>query len=287
VYSIMKGGNGVEIGRLGVWSSELRTGDAGRNAEAAAELEELGYGAAWLGGNPGVRHAKPLLAATSRLVVATGILSIWDHEPEAVAEQEAALDKEHPGRFVLGLGASHGMLVGERYSRPYSAMIGYLDRLDAAGSPARRRVLAALGPKMLAASRDRAAGAHPYLITPEHTRRARETLGADRLLAPEVKVVLERDADRARTLARGHLEMYLRLPNYTENLRRLGFGDEDLTGGGSDRLIDAVFSWGDVDAIGRRLAEQYDAGADHLAIQVVTGRNEPPLPEWRELAPLT
>ncbi|MFI0357383.1 LLM class F420-dependent oxidoreductase [Actinomadura sp. 9N407] len=276
----------MEIGRLGVWSSELRSGDPARNQEAAAELEELGYGAAWLGGNPGTRHAQRLLAATSRLVVATGILSIWDYEPETVAEQEAALAKEYPGRFVLGLGASHGALVGERYARPYSAMIDYLDRLDAAGSPPERRVLAALGPKMLAASRDRAAGAHPYLITPEHTRRAREVLGAGPLLAPEVKVVIG-DADRARTLARGHLDMYLRLPNYTENLRRLGFGDDDLTGGGSDRLIDAMFAWGDVDAIGRRLAEQFDAGADHLAIQVITGRNEIPLPEWRELAPLT
>jgi probable F420-dependent oxidoreductase len=276
----------MEIGRLGVWSSELRSGDPARNQEAAAELERLGYGAAWLGGNPGVRHAQRLLSATSRLVVATGILSIWDYEPERVAQEEAALAKDHPGRFVLGLGASHGLMVGERYKRPYSAMIDYLDRLDAAGSSPERRVLAALGPRMLAASRDRAAGAHPYLITPEHTRLAREALGAGPLLAPEVKVVLAGDAGRARTLARGHLEMYLQLPNYTGNLRRLGFGDDDLTGGGSDRLIDAVFAWGDVDAVGRRLAEHFDAGADHLAIQVITGRNDLPLPEWRELAAL-
>ncbi|XVQ14360.1 LLM class F420-dependent oxidoreductase [Spirillospora sp. CA-255316] len=278
----------MDLGRLGVWNIGIRSGDAGRNREAAAELEELGYGAVWLGGSPAVREAAPLLEATSRLAVATGILSIWDHEPEAVAEETAGLEKAHPGRFVLGLGASHGMLVGERYTRPYSAMIDYLDRLDAAGSPAGRRVLAALGPKMLAAARDRAAGAHPYLITPAHTRQAREVLGEGRLLAPEVKVVLERDPDRARATARAHLEMYLQLPNYTKNLLRLGFSEDDLTGGGSDHLIDSVFAWGDLDAVGRRITEHFDAGADHLPIQVITSRAQDlPLPQWRELAPLT
>ncbi|MEW2357071.1 LLM class F420-dependent oxidoreductase [Spirillospora sp. NPDC029432] len=276
----------MDIGRLGVWSSELRFGDPKRNQDAAAELEALGYGAAWLGGSPGVRHAQRLLAATSRLVVATGILSIWDYEPETVAKEEAALAADHPGRFLLGLGASHGALVGDRYTRPYSAMIDYLDRLDAAGSPPERRVLAALGPKMLAASKDRAAGAHPYLITPEHTRRAREALGTGPLLAPEVKVVLESDPARARAAARGHLEMYLQLPNYTSNLLRLGFEEGDVAGGGSDRLIDAVFAWGDVEAVGRRLAEHFDAGADHLALQVITDGDEPPVAQWRELAPL-
>ncbi|MFC5754076.1 LLM class F420-dependent oxidoreductase [Actinomadura rugatobispora] len=277
----------MDLGRLGVWNIGIRAGDAGRNREAAAELEELGYGAVWLGGSPAVQEAAPLLEATSRLAVATGILSIWDHEPEAVAEQTAALEKAHPGRFVLGLGASHGALVGERYTRPYSAMIDYLDRLDTAGSPADRRVLAALGPKMLAASRDRAAGAHPYLITPEHTQKAREVLGEGKLLAPEVKVVLERDPDRARATARAHLEMYLRLPNYTKNLLRLGFSENDLTGGGSDHLIDSVFAWGDLDAIARRVTEHFDAGADHLPLQVITSTpQDVPLPQWRELAPL-
>jgi probable F420-dependent oxidoreductase len=278
----------MDLGRLGVWNIGIRSGDAGRNREAAAELEDLGYGAVWLGGSPAVGEAAPLLEATSRLTVATGILSIWDHEPEAVAEATAGLEKAHPGRFVLGLGASHGMLVGERYTRPYSAMIDYLDRLDAAGSPAGRRVLAALGPKMLAASRDRAAGAHPYLITPEHTRQAREVLGEDRLLAPEVKVVLERDPDSARATARAHLKMYLQLPNYTKNLLRLGFSEDDLTGGGSDHLIDSVFAWGDLDTVARRLTEHFDAGADHLPIQVITSNpQDVPLPQWRELAPLT
>ncbi|MFF5261609.1 LLM class F420-dependent oxidoreductase [Actinomadura viridis] len=281
------GGSPMDIGRLGIWDSGLRMGDVGRNAEAAAELEELGYGALWLGGSPGVRHAVPLLEATSRIVVATGILSIWDHEPERVAEAQAGLDKTHPGRFLLGLGASHGALVGDRYARPYSAMIGYLDRLDAAGSPAGHRVLAALGPRMLAAARDRSAGAHPYLVTPEHTRRAREILGPGPLLAPEVKAVLDGDPDRARTVARGHLEMYLALPNYTRNLLKLGFGEEDLAGGGSDALVDALFAWGDVETVGRRIAEHLDAGADHVTLQVVTpDQGRLPLREWRELAPL-
>jgi probable F420-dependent oxidoreductase len=277
----------MQIGRLGVWSIGLRSSDHKRNAEGVAELEELGYGAAWLGGSPGVEHAAPLLEATSRLVVATGILNIWDHRPEAVAEQAAGLDKDHPGRFVLGLGASHAPAVGDRYRHPYSTMIDYLDGLDAAGSPAGRRVLAALGPKMLAASRDRAAGAHPYLVTPEHTRRAREVLGAGPLLAPELKVVLERDLDRARSLARGHLQLYLQLPNYTTNLLRLGFSADDIAGSGSDHLVDSVFAMGDVDDVDRHLSAHFDAGADHVTIQVITSdRNTLPLREWRELAPL-
>ena len=278
----------MDLGRLGVWTVGLRSGDLGRNKEAAAEIEQLGYGALWLGGSPAVEEAAPLLEATSALVVATGILNIWQHGPEAVAEQAAGLDTTYPGRFVLGLGAGHGPTVGERYTRPYSVMIDYLDRLDAAGSPAARRVLAALGPKMLAAARDRAAGAHPYLITPEHTRRAREILGEGRLLAPEVKVILERDPATARELARAHLARYLRLPNYTSNLLRLGFSEDDLADGGSDRLIDAVFAWGDLDAVSRRLTEHFDAGADHLPIQVIT--SDPSgiaLPQWREVATLT
>ncbi|WP_395109163.1 LLM class F420-dependent oxidoreductase [Actinomadura sp. SCN-SB] len=277
----------MDIGRLGVWSIGLRSGDRTRNAEAAAELEELGYAATWLGGGPGVEDAVPLLEATSRMVVATGILNIWQHEPEAVAEQAAKLDQDHPGRFVLGLGVSHAPLVGDRYGRPYEKMIDYVDRLDAAGSPAGRRVLAALGPKMLEAARDRAAGAHPYLVTPEHTRRAREILGSGPLLAPELKVVLDRDLDSARSAAREHLAMYLRLPNYTRSLLRLGFSEDDLAGTGSDRLIDSVFALGDLDAVDRRLTEHFDAGADHVTIQVIThNRDALPLGEWRSLAPL-
>jgi probable F420-dependent oxidoreductase len=278
----------MELGRVGIWSIGLRSEDPqarGDIAEAAAELEELGYGTIWLGGSPGIEHAVPLIEATSRIVVATGILSIWQYEAEDVAARHNALAKSSPGRFLLGLGVSHGPLVGADYRRPYGAMIDYLDRLDAAGVPRSERVIAALGPKMLAASRDRAAGAHPYLTTPEHTRTAREILGSGPLLAPEVKVVLDTDADRARVTARGHLAGYLRLPNYTGNLLRLGFAEDDLRDGGSDRLVDAAFALGDLDAVRDRVAAHHQAGADHVALQVITAdRTELPRRQWRELA---
>jgi probable F420-dependent oxidoreductase len=277
----------MDLGRIGIWNSGLRDEDpkvAGEIPEAAAELEELGYGAIWLGGSPGVHHALPVLEATSRIVVATGILSIWEHDPAKVAEQQAGIAADHPGRFLLGLGASHAALVKD-YRKPYSAMVDFLDGLDAAGSAKDDRVLAALGPRMLALSRDRAAGAHPYLITPEHTATARETLGPDRLLAPELKVVLDTDPDRARAAARGHLELYLALPNYTGNLRRLGFTDDDLRDGGSDRLIDATFAWGDVGVIRERIAAHREAGADQVVLQVVTADQVAlPRSQWRELA---
>lgn len=277
----------MDLGQIGIWSSGLRDEDrgaAGEISEAAAELEELGYDAIWLGGSPGVRHAAPLLEATERIVVATGILNTWEYEPADVAEQQAALDGRHPGRFLLGLGASHAVLV-KGYRKPYSTMVEFLDRLDAAGSAKESRVLAALGPRMLALSRDRTAGAHPYLITPEHTAKAREILGPDSLLAPEVKVVLETDPDRARAAARGHLAIYLGMPNYTGNLLRLGFVDEDFRDGGSDRLIDATFAWGDMEAVRARLAAHREAGADQLVVQVVTGDQVAlPRSQWRELA---
>lgn len=279
----------MDLGRVGVWSVGLRSDDpAGRGARAAAavELEELGYGAIWLGGSPGVRHAVPLVEATSRLVVATGILRIWDYEAEQVAREYTDLEGGHPGRFLLGLGVSHQKRIGESYRRPYAAMLDYLDRLDAAGMPAAGRALAALGPKMLAASRDRAAGAHPYLTVPEHTREAREILGPGPLLAPEVKVIFEPDADRARAIARDHLARYLELANYTRSLARLGFTEDDLRGGGSDRLIDALFAHGDLAAARGLVAGHREAGADHVTLQVIT--DEPlPLREWRALAPLT
>jgi probable F420-dependent oxidoreductase len=277
----------MNIGRFGIWSSGLRDEDpgaAGEIRDAAAELEELGYGAIWLGSSPGVRHAAPLLDATSAIVVATGILNIWEHDPADVVRQQADLETRHPGRFVLGLGASHALLV-PGYRKPYSAMVSFLDGLDAAGGKADARVLAALGPRMLALSRDRTAGAHPYLITPEHTAKAREILGAGPLLAPELKVVLEEDSERARSAARSHLAIYLGMPNYTGNLRRLGFGDDDFRDGGSDRLIDATFAWGDLATVRARAAAHHDAGADQVVLQVVTADNVAlPRSQWRELA---
>jgi probable F420-dependent oxidoreductase len=278
----------MDLGRVGIWNVGLRSDDPqarGEIAETAAELEELGYGTIWLGGSPGVQHAVPLIEATSSIVIATGILSIWDYEAADVAARHAQLVKDHPGRFVLGLGVSHGRIVGADYRRPYGAMIDYLDRLDTAGMPRSERVIAALGPKMLAAARDRAAGAHPYLVNVDHTRTAREALGAGPVLAPEVKVVLDTDPRRARETARGHLRLYLQLPNYTGNLLRLGFAEDDLLDGGSDRLIDEIFAWGDLDAIRDRMAAHFDAGADHIALQAITNdRVQLQRDQWRELA---
>ncbi|MDX2524110.1 LLM class F420-dependent oxidoreductase [Streptomyces europaeiscabiei] len=278
------------LGRYGIWSIGLRTEDPARSgelAEAAAELEELGFGTAWLGGSTGVDHAAPLLQATSRLTVATGIQSIWQHEAAATAVRCAELEAVHPGRFLLGLGVSHAKLT-EQYRRPYAAMVDYLDALDTAGVPAGRRVLAALGPRMLRLARDRAAGSHPYLVTPEHTAEARETLGESPLLAPELKVILETGQDRARTTARAHLAFYLGLPNYTNTFLRLGFTDSDLADGGSDRLIDAVYAWGDDDRIRGRVDEFHAAGADHVALQVIDDGPGDALPReaWRRLAGL-
>ncbi|WP_159767006.1 LLM class F420-dependent oxidoreductase [Streptomyces sp. HM190] len=278
-------------GRYGIWSAGLRSEDPARRdelVEAAAELEELGFDTVWLGGSTTVRHAVPLIEATSRLTVATGIQSIWRYEAADTAAEYAALEAAHPGRFLLGLGVSHAQLT-DRYRRPYAAMVAYLDALDAAGVPAERRVLAALGPRMLRLSRDRAAGAHPYLVTPEHTAEARETLGAGPLLAPELKVVLEADPTRARATARAHLSFYLGLPNYTNTFLRLGFTDSDLSDGGSDRLIDAVYAWGDEDRVRARVDEFHAAGADQVALQVLdegTTGDALPRESWRRLAAL-
>ncbi|WP_416531212.1 LLM class F420-dependent oxidoreductase [Streptomyces coelicoflavus] len=277
------------VGRYGVWSVPLRSEDpegATERAEAAAELERLGYGALWLGGNSSARNAAPLIEATERIVVGTSIQSIWEHEASEAAAGFAELEVSHPGRFVLGLGVSHAPLA-EGYRRPYSTMVGYLDELDRAGMRSGHRVLAALGPKMLDLSRDRAAGAIPYLVTPEHTAQAREQLGEGPLLAPEFKVVLDSDPSRARATARAYLAMYLKLPNYTRNFLNLGFTDDDVTGGGSDRLIDAVFAWGDEATIRARIDAFHAAGADHVALQLVeddTARL--PREGWRRLAAL-
>ncbi|MGW5125531.1 LLM class F420-dependent oxidoreductase [Streptomyces sp. NPDC004069] len=284
------------IGRYGIWSIGLRSEDAARKgelAEAAAELEELGYGAVWLGGNSTARNAAPLIEATRRIVVATSIQSVWQQDAADSAAEFTTLEAAHPGRFVLGLGVSHGPRV-QQYRRPYSTMVDYLDRLDELGRsgkggvPAGRRVLAALGPKMLELSRDRAAGAIPYLVTPDHSAQAREILGGATLLAPEFKVVLETDPARARAVARDYLAPYLELPNYTDNFLRLGFTDSDVTGGGSDRLIDAVVAWGEDSRIRERIEAFHTAGADHVALQVITDgpRDALPRERWRRLASL-
>ena len=286
----------MELAGTGVWSGALRYGDRGAINEAAAELEGLGYSAIWVPGGVGgdiFGDCSALLEATERLTVATGILNIWMHEAQEVADGHASLTAAHPGRFLLGLGVSHSALIDQeearRYRKPMAVTKGYLDARDAAtpSVPVEERALAALGPRMLELSRDRTRGAHPYLANPEHTRTAREVLGTGPLLMPEQPVVLETDPATARELARGHFTIYLTLPNYLNNLRRLGFTDDDFSDGGSDRLVDGIVAWGDEAAIARRVQEHFDAGADHVCIQVVAPRGfqELPLEQWRALAP--
>jgi probable F420-dependent oxidoreductase len=281
----------MELGRIGVWN--WLGGDPAEVREAAAELEELGYGALWFPNRPtSFELVRDLLDATRRMVVATGIVSIWDHPAEEAAAAHQAIREAHPNRFLLGLGVSHALLVDRdepgRYSRPLTRMREYLDALDAAPTPApvEERVLAALGPRMLELATDRSAGAHPYLVTADHTREAREVLGARRLLAPEQAVVLETDPVRARALGRHHLRIYLLAPNYTNSWLRLGFTPDDFADGGSDRLVDALVAWGDADTIRDRIAAHHEAGADHVCIQVVTDDAALPLKQWRTLAAL-
>jgi probable F420-dependent oxidoreductase len=283
----------VALGRVGIWSARFAADREAAKA-AAVVLKRLGYGALWLPNRPALFDlARELLGATERLVVATGIASIWTHPPEAAAAAHRALTRDFPHRFLLGLGVSHAHLVDRaqagRYSRPVERMAAYLDALDAAPAPVPpgERVLAALGPRMLALARERSAGAHPYLVTVEHTRRARAALGAGRLLAPEQGVVLATDPVRARAIARAHLATYLQAPNYTNNWLRLGFTPDDLAACGSDRLVDALVAWGGVDAIRERVAAHLDAGADHVCLQVLTADPTAwPREEWRALAAL-
>jgi probable F420-dependent oxidoreductase len=255
----------MELGRVGVWHRDVEL-----TPDLASGLERLGYGAVWIGGSPAGDLAVPesLLDSTRDIVVATGIVNIWQDGAEVVAESYHRIEARHPGRFLLGIGAGHREAARE-YTRPYEALVQYLDALDTAGVPPGRRVLAALGPRVLRLARDRTAGAHPYFTTPDHTREARAVLGPDALLAPEQKVVLEPDPHAARALARPVLGMYLGLANYVANFRRMGFTDEDFAGGGSDRLVDALIAHGDPDTVARRVTEHLDAGADHVAVQLL------------------
>jgi probable F420-dependent oxidoreductase len=288
----------TDVGVLGVWSGELRRhGDAGVIREAAAELEDLGYGALWIPGGTGGDDLFPavgrLLDATRAVTVSTGVLNVWMHEPADVAREAAALEERHPGRLLVGLGISHAALVDRaeagRYRKPLSTMRTYLDALDAAEPPLpeERRLLAALGPKMLDLAGTRSAGAHPYFVGVQHTRVARERLGAGPLLAVEQAVVLEPDANAARAAAREHMALYLTLPNYVNNLLRTGFTAEDLQDGGSDRLVDGIVAWGTEEAVAHRVAEHREAGADHVCLQVLGHAPGLPLDAWRRLAAIS
>lgn len=279
------------LGRIGLWSTELRQGDPGQITDTAAELDELGFGALWIPGAMGgdlLDATSRLLSATRTATIATGILNIWRHEAHEVAAWRRALPAEQGARFLLGLGVSHGSTVGEAYSKPLSAMKAYLAALSGEGVRASAMCLAALGPKMLELARDQTAGAHPYLVTPEHTASARNVLGSGPLLAPEQGVVMETNPERARELARPHVRGYGQLANYSNSWRRLGFSDDDITNS-SDRLVDALFAWGDPDAIAKRVRAHFDAGADHVCLQVVGARPGASdiaalRPAWRELA---
>jgi len=279
----------------GVWSSSLRHGDAGEIAAAAAELESLGYDALWIpdvGGDVfgAVAH---LLESTQSTIIATGILNLWLHTPEETAQQHAALTAQHGDRFLVGIGIGHALMIDRviaegTYQQPLAHTRAFLDGLDAADVPLapQNRALAALGPKMLELAATRTAGAHPYLVTPEHSRIARQALGPDVLVATEQGVVLETDAEKARAIARSHLVRYMVLPNYTNNWKRLGFTDDDIADGGTDRLVDALVVWGDEATIAERVQAHRDAGADHVCVQVLTDDpRELPLEQLRALAP--
>jgi probable F420-dependent oxidoreductase len=279
----------------GIWSSALRYGEPGPSAAAATELEQLGYSALWVPdvGGDVFAAVENLLAATTTATIATGILNLWMHTPAETAARHAELTAEHGPRFLVGIGVSHAPLIDRvkepgAYRKPLQQMIDFLDGLDAAETPLAQgdRCLAALGPKMLELSKTRTAGTHPYLVTPEHSRIAREALGPDALVASEQGVVLDTDPTTARAAARAHLATYLALPNYSNNWMRLGFTPDDVVDGGSDRLVDALVVWGDEATIAARVQEHRDAGASHVCIQVLGGAPlDLPLEQWRALAP--
>ncbi|OBK61318.1 LLM class F420-dependent oxidoreductase [Mycobacterium colombiense] len=270
-----------DLGRFGVWLATRSI-----SPELAAGIESLGYGAAWIGGSPDadLSWADPALAGTASLQLATGIVNIWTAPAPEVAESFHRIESVHPGRFLLGVGVGHPEHTQE-YVKPYDALDSYLDELDAALVPTSRRVVAALGPRVLGLAARRSAGAHPYLTTPEHTAKARDLLGGAVYLAPEHKVVLTTDAEEARAIGRQTVEFYLGLSNYVNNWLRLGFTEADVHKPGSDKLIDAVVAYGTPEDIARRLNEHLKAGADHVAIQVLGGHDEATLlPALSELA---
>lgn len=270
------------VGTFGVWA---RRGTA--TPDLARELERLGYGAVWVGGSPAddLANVESLLDATTTLTVATGIVNIWNADPAALAASYHRIEQRHPGRLLLGIGTGHRESTGAQAAKPFAALVDYLDVLDAEAVPRHDLVLAALGPRVLRLAAERTAGAHPYLVTPQHTKLAREILGAGALLAPEQRVVLRADPVEARAIGRPTVAYpYLGFVNYLNNLKRLGYTEADLAGEGSDRLIDELVVYGDGATIERRLREHLDAGADHVAIQLLTGPEEDPVAGYTELA---
>lgn len=281
---------GPNIGKVGLWSMEMRFGDSAQADETAAEVDELGFGAIWIPG--GIDDAvlgdvERLLGVTKRVAIATGIINIWKQEAADVAAWFKGLSDAHKSRVLLGIGVSHGPMIGEAWEKPLAKTRGYIDSLEAAGMPLGNVCVAALGPKMLQLSGERTAGAHPYLVTPEHSARAREILGPGKLVAPEQGAVLESDPAKAREMARGALTYYRELPNYRNNWKRLGFSEDDIENA-SDALIDGLFAWGGPGAVAERVKAHHDAGADHVCLQVITGDQSgdfsPLRTAYRELA---
>ena len=293
----------LNIGRLGIWTWTLDSQPMSRSQEAAAELESLGFRAVWIPeavGREPFASAACLLSATKKMVVATGIASMYARTAATMQAGQKTLTEAFPERFLLGIGASHGNMVKalhkQSYDKPYSAMVEYLDTMDAgmfaAAPPSTptHRVLAALGPKMIKLAGERADGAHPYFTTPDHTKVAREILGAGPMLAPEQAVIFETDPTKAREIARKFMGTYTRLPNYANNLLRHGFTQDDIKGANgqpSDKLVDAICAWGSLDVIRQRIKDHLDAGSSHVCVQVL--RDDLlalPSEEWRELATL-
>jgi probable F420-dependent oxidoreductase len=273
----------MNIGKIGVWTS-YRPFGVERAAEAAKLVEQLGYGAFWLGGSPHASDVRPILEATSTLVAATGILNVWTSAAAETAAADAALREDFPGRFMLGIGIGHPEGTSD-YRRPLTTMRAFLDGLDASPTPppADGRCLAALGPKMLDLAAERTAGSHLYFVPVEHTRFARARLGADKLVAPELACVVDGEPARARAVARDYARLYLGLRNYTQRLLDFGFSDDDLADGGSDRLIDTIIPHGSPEQIAEAVHAHLDAGADHVCLQPL-GEDGIPADSWTALA---
>jgi len=271
----------VELGRIGIWRRRDQL-----TPRLAKEIEALGYGTVWIGSSPpaDLFLAQELLDATSRLAVATGIVNMWNAPATEVAASHHRITAAHPGRFLLGVGIGHPEATQE-YRSPYDTIVDYLDVLDAEGVPVEDRALAALGPKVLALAAERTAGAHPYLVPVAHTRHARAILGAGKLLAPEHKVVVDDDPVAARAIGRPYVQTpYLGLSNYVNNLLRHGYTEADVAGGGSDRLIDDLVLHGTPETVAKGLLSHVDAGADHVAVQVLGPSPEVELVNQRRLA---
>ena len=273
----------MDLGKVGVWTFYRALGED--NAGAAASLaERLGFGALWIGGSPRLPNMRPLLEASERLVVATGIVNIWHYEPEQLAAEFAELDADFPGRLLVGIGIGHPENTDE-YARPLATTRAFLDRLDRAPAqlPADRRCLAALAPRMLALSAERSLGTHPYFTAVAHTRTARMAVGPGALVAPELACVLDEDRERGRATARAYAEHYLGLRNYRNALLAHGFDESDCVDGGSERLIDEVVPQGSVSKIAAVVRRHFDAGADHVCLQSL-GEPAVPIQAWSALA---